>query len=183
MHRLQGLGITLQKPLKNWYSVGMGLRIPLTAHFPEYDRYVSLPRLSMTLVGYWPCDCKVGFSCSFPVTQVMYAMATIGSQAGLSTDRLSERLRRIKASDSIKRVGINFSVYYNQKSGLRTSMGTSLCRRYVVVMSCVIAISSRPHPHYRAIALHPSHKHPCHPLVTLRATKQARGASTCPPGE
>jgi hypothetical protein len=179
---LKGLGITLQKPLKNWYSVGMGLRIPLTAHFPEYDRYVSLPRLSMTLVGYWPYDCKVGFSCSFPVTQVMYAMVTIGSQAGLSTDRLSERLRRIKASDSIKRVGVNFSVYYNQESGLRTSMGMSLRPCYVVVTSCIIVTSSPPHaPSPSTILTNTNFSYLF--VQTLRAIKQALGASTCPPGE
>jgi hypothetical protein len=124
LFHFKGFGFTFQKPLKNWYSIGFGFRIPITAHFPEYDRYVSLPRLSMSLVGYWPYDTKVGFSCSVPVTQVMYALAVVANEAGMNSGKeLTEKVRRIKASDSIKRVGVNVSFYYNKRQGLRTSVG------------------------------------------------------------
>jgi len=121
--RFKGLGLTLQKPLKSWGSAGFGVRIPLTANFPGYDRVHSLPRLSMTLVGYYPFDMKVSIAASFPANQALYAASLVTKKAGLSSQELTDRIIGIKASDSIKRVGFTVGMYYTQERGVRYSVG------------------------------------------------------------
>ncbi len=123
VYRFKGLGLTFQKPLSKWRSVGFGLRIPITAHFPQYDRLVALPRFSMSLVGYWPVDFKLGCSISFPVTQALYAITKTLHAFKLTSSDVVDKIRDIKPSDSIKRVGITISFYYNIKRGIRYSIG------------------------------------------------------------
>ena len=123
VYRFKGLGLTFQKPLSKWRSVGFGLRIPITAHFPQYDRLVALPRFSMSLVGYWPIDFKLGCSISFPVTQALYAITKTLNAFTLTSSDVVDKIRDIKPSDSIKRVGITISFYYNMQRGLRYSIG------------------------------------------------------------
>ena len=47
--RFKGFGSSCVKPLNKLHTVGMGLRIPVSANFPQYDANVGLPRLSSML--------------------------------------------------------------------------------------------------------------------------------------
>ena len=68
-------------------------------------------------------DFKLGCSISFPLTQVLFAVSHILVKTKINSPELLDRIKQIKASDSIKRVGISISLYYNIDKGLRYSIG------------------------------------------------------------
>ena len=121
--KFKGIGISFVKSLIQWDSFGFGVRIPLTPHFPEYDRILYLPRFS-TFVGlFYPLDYRITVSISFPFNIAMQGAANLGNKLKIVNDQIVEKIKRAKATDSVKRVGVTMSIRYNRLKGLRISLG------------------------------------------------------------
>ena len=121
--KFKGIGISFVKSLIQWNSFGFGVRIPLTPHFPEYDRILYLPRFS-TFVGlFYPFDYRFTLSISIPLNVATQAAATVGKHFKLASEQFVDKIKRSKATDSVKRVGVTMSLRYNTENGLRMSLG------------------------------------------------------------
>jgi len=121
--KFKGIGISFVKSLIQWNSFGFGVRIPLTPHFPEYDRILYLPRFSTFVGFFYPFDYRFTLSISIPLNVATQAAATVGKHFKLASEQFVDKIKRSKATDSVKRVGVTMSIRYNTENGLRMSLG------------------------------------------------------------
>lgn len=128
--KFKGYGVSLSKSLTTWSQLGLGVRIPITANFPDYDCHTELPRIG-ALSGVW-WELGTGFysrtsiSIAFPLRMAAVIAAALGSTIGFVPDALVARIRNRKAADSIRRVGFTVSmryVPYGPKKGMCVTIG------------------------------------------------------------
>ena len=128
--KFKGYGVSLSKSLTTWSQLGLGVRIPVTANFPDYDCHTELPRIG-ALSGVW-WELGTGFysrtsiSIAFPLRMAAVIAAALGSTIGFVPDALVARIRNRKAADSIRRVGFTVSlryVPYGPKRGMCVTIG------------------------------------------------------------
>lgn len=124
--KFKGFGLSFIKSLTKWDQCGLGLRIPITANFPEYDRNSALPRLTTMLGLFYELQSgfffRGTFSLSFPVRMAALLLAYLGAWTGVSPGAWVDRIRRLKARDSIRRLGLTFTMRICS-SGCRFSAG------------------------------------------------------------
>lgn len=111
----KGFGIAFIKSLATLKSGGFRLVIPCTQNFPEYDRKVTLPRVVIQTAVLYPHEYKFSLVFSVPVHIAMYGASRL-FEGTITTREISQRIRKRKASDSVKRVGISVSVAYRVNS-------------------------------------------------------------------
>lgn len=68
----KGVGFSLVKSLRALESFGMNVKVPITAHFPRYDKVQYLPRVGASVGMHFPVDYKCTFSASIPVLTAFY---------------------------------------------------------------------------------------------------------------
>lgn len=98
----KGVGISLVKSVSDWKSCGIGIKVPVTAHFPVYDSNICLPRLIGFVGLNYPFSYKASLTFSVPIQalQIFYYVV-------LRTKPV--RWPVVKATDNVKRVGITWS--------------------------------------------------------------------------
>lgn len=124
--RFKGFGSSMVKPLNKVHSFGLGLRVPLSACFPQYDANVRLPRLSSMLSvfnTYEESYLRLSVSTSLPARVVAYYLAFLGFKARCLPLAVSEGIRLRRAPDSVKRMGCTFSIRYGTANGFRWAIG------------------------------------------------------------
>ena len=124
--RFKGFGYSCMKPLNKIPSIGLGLRVPISPCFPQYDANVGLPRLS-SMLSLWITDeetyLRLSFSTSLPSRVVFYYLTYLGFKMKLLPRKYSETIRSQRAQDSIKRVGCTTSIRLGSQTGLRWAIG------------------------------------------------------------
>lgn len=124
--KFKGFGLSFIKSLTKLDQFGLGVRIPITANFPEYDRNSALPRLTTMLGIFYELQSgfffRGTFSVSFPMRMAGLLLAYLGTWTGVSPGAWVDRIRRLKARDSIRRLGLTFTVRVCS-SGCRYSAG------------------------------------------------------------
>ncbi len=125
-YRFKGFGYSCMKPLNKLPSVGLGLRIPVSPCFPQYDANVGLPRLS-SMLSWWITDeetyLRLSFSTSLPSRVFFYYLTLLGFKVRLLPRTYSENIRSRRATDSVKRVGCTVSIRLGSQTGLRWAIG------------------------------------------------------------
>jgi hypothetical protein len=100
----KGVGISLVKPIGgNWKSFGIGMKIPITNHFPLYDSNICLPRLIAFVGVNYPLSYKISFTLSVPIQAVQIYLLVL-SQAN------PDQWPQVKATDNVKRLGLTWSL-------------------------------------------------------------------------
>jgi hypothetical protein len=114
--KFKGYGLSFVKSLTSWSQVGLGVRIPITPNFPEYDSNTALPRVGAVSGVWWELDSGFQLRGSVSISVPIYVMslfaAVLADMAGFKPDAITDRLRKSKARDSIRRVGMTMSVRY-----------------------------------------------------------------------
>lgn len=72
MFSYKGVGFSLVKSFRSLKSFGVNLKVPITQHFPRYDRHQYLPRVGASIGMHFPIDYKCTFSASIPVLTAFY---------------------------------------------------------------------------------------------------------------
>lgn len=119
----KGIGLSLVKSVVSWDSFGFGLRIPITPHFPEYDRRLELPRISTFVGVFYPINYRMSVSMSFPMNTALYGLASLGQKYNIVAEQVLEQIKNVKATDSVKRIGLTLTFRYSDESGFRMSLG------------------------------------------------------------
>ena len=71
----KGFGCCVSKSFVEWQTVGVGIRLPITANFPVYDSVMHLPRAGIFIGLFFPqCVARINFSMSIPVQTVLAAL-------------------------------------------------------------------------------------------------------------
>ena len=114
--KFKGYGLSFVKSLTSWSQVGLGVRIPITPNFPEYDSNTALPRVGAVSGVWWELESGFQLRGSVSISVPIYVMslfaAVLADMAGFKPDAITDRLRKSKARDSIRRVGMTVSVRY-----------------------------------------------------------------------
>ena len=118
----KGVGLSFVKSAVKWNSFGFGFRVPVTPHFPEYDRLLHLPRISTFAGISYPLDYRFSVSASFPLHVVTDALSMLASDLRLASTSWIDSLSS-KATDSVKRVGLTLTFRYNPVHRLRIGIG------------------------------------------------------------
>lgn len=126
----KGFGFSIAKPFFPMYSLGAGLRIPITSNFPVYDKRIENPRISSQLSCYSNSEetyLRASMSFSLPLQVLLYMIAVActtylklyahDSKGGISISL--NKIKNIRASDSVKRCGFSVSIRCGTKNGLR----------------------------------------------------------------
>lgn len=125
----RGLGFSISKSILDYYTVGFGVKIPLSANFPVYDSLIYLPRVGMFIGINYPLSFRISLSFSLPV-QVLTTMAVLAYKQTVSnqTQATSRPFEWpvIPATDSVKRIGLTTAVRYSQSHGLYGIIGPNL---------------------------------------------------------
>jgi len=112
--KFKGYGLSFVKSISTWSQVGLGVRIPITPNFPDYDCHTALPRIGAMSGLYWELDSGFFFrhsiSFSFPLQVAIFFAAVMANLVGFVPDALAARIRNRKATDSIRRVGFTVSL-------------------------------------------------------------------------
>lgn len=127
----KGFGFSIAKPFFPMYSLGGGLRIPITSNFPLYDKHIENPRLSSQISCYSTYEetyLRASMSFSLPLQVILYMVAvacstylklyTHDANGGVSLSHL-KKIKKIRASDSVKRCGFTMSLRCGTKNGWR----------------------------------------------------------------
>lgn len=113
----KGIGFTFMKSILNLQSFGFGFKIPVTAHFPDYDCMVHFPKVA-TIVGCsFPWQLRCAVSCSVPVQTLVYVLALLLGRRDLAS------LANPKATDSIRRIGFTYSIRYKWNGEMVSVIG------------------------------------------------------------
>lgn len=118
----KGVGLSFVKSAVKLNSFGFGIRIPVTPHFPEYDRLLHLPRISTFAGISYPIDYRFSISASFPLHVVTDALTSVAGSLQLVSASWIESFNS-KATDSVKRVGMTLTFRYNPVHRLRVGIG------------------------------------------------------------
>ena len=128
--KFKGYGLSFAKSLTSWSQLGLGVRIPITPNFPDYDSHTMLPRIGALSGLWWELDTgfflRSSVSLSFPLKGTLIFAAVLASLVGFVPDALAARIRNRKATDSIRRVGFTISLRYvpsGPKKGLCIALG------------------------------------------------------------
>jgi hypothetical protein len=101
----KGVGVSLVKSLVDLKSCGVGLRVPITSHFPVYDSVAHFPRLNGMIAYMYPGFVKIDISTSVPLPVVLYWILVV-----VKSKEFADIFQKsIKATDSVKRVGFTTS--------------------------------------------------------------------------
>ena len=114
----KGIGISILKSLNSWQSCAFRFFIPITQNFPEYDRRVTLPRVVLHTAVFHPFEYRLSLAVSVPLHIALYGLSR-GLEGRVTTPELSRRIRRTRATASVKRVGVTFSLVYRMYSKQR----------------------------------------------------------------
>jgi hypothetical protein len=124
--RFKGFGYSFIKPVNRLDAVAVGLRIPISPCFPQYDANVGLPRLS-SMLSLWVTGeesyLRWSFSTSLPSRVFCYYLAYLSFKARLMPRSVAEAIRLRRAKDSIKRIGCTVSIRLGTVTGLRFAIG------------------------------------------------------------
>lgn len=123
LYHFKGYGISFIKPVTKLYSVGLGLKMPITANFPEYDSVVTLPRVGSSFQVFYPFDLKLTLSVSYPLNIVLRAFSVATRYLPVPKALIRYLKKFNKAADNLMRVGCTVSVLYNFSSKLRFAIG------------------------------------------------------------
>mmetsp|Transcript_32992 Transcript_32992/g.45241 ORF Transcript_32992/g.45241 Transcript_32992/m.45241 type:complete len:545 (+) Transcript_32992:388-2022(+) len=70
---LKGICFTVSKSIVEWSTVGLGVKVPVTANFPIYDSLEYLPRIGLFVGFFYPNNAlKFNISVSLPVQVILY---------------------------------------------------------------------------------------------------------------
>ena len=119
----KGFGLTVEKSVVKWSACGMAIRVPISSHFPEYDKNQNLPRLSGSLGITYPYGYKVSVKAKFNIKSAVSGILSMLNSTGVRTaGDLFNAYKRQKASDSLQQFGATFTLHYAEKK-LRFSIG------------------------------------------------------------
>lgn len=120
----KGVGFTIAKSVLNWNACSIGIKVPITSMFPEYDRIVHLPRIGATFSCSYPFNFKVSFTFALPLHITLYGLAQMIKSINLaSSDVIIKAIKKPKPSDSIRRVGFTYTMRYSNRDGMKSSFG------------------------------------------------------------
>lgn len=114
----QGFAFSMSKSVLDWYSVGMGVKVPISPNFPFYDSLIYLPRVVAFVGVSHPFSVRVSLSFSLPVQVFIIAfnrMLLSAQPESRDGDNEKKALTQqtnwptIPASDSVTRVGFIYS--------------------------------------------------------------------------
>eukprot|EP01039_Chlorochromonas_danica_P006482 gene6482-7147_t len=119
----KGFAFSMQKSLLDWTSGAVGIKIPITNNFPNYDSKIYLPRLT-AFVGFgMPASLRLSMTMSVP-SQAIVGLALLG---------LHQRHRgkpfvwpSIKPGAHVKRLGLTLSCKVDGKSAVKPTVGAAL---------------------------------------------------------
>ena len=111
----KGFGIAFLKSLNSFQSGGFRVAIPFTQNFPEYARRTHLPRIVLQTAILYPHEYRLSIVFSVPANMALYGLSKAFERTSLTNKEISRRIRKRKASDSVRRVGISISIGYLYK--------------------------------------------------------------------
>lgn len=122
----KGVGFSFSKSLLSLPTSDFGVRIPVTSHFPKYDRLSYLPRIA-TLVGCssYPFQLRWSITASLPLYSTLYGIAMIAKAAHIVKAEIINRIHKPKPTDSLTRIGVTFHLRYSKSKGLKKYIGPS----------------------------------------------------------
>ena len=112
----KGFGLTVEKSVVKWSACGMAIRVPISSHFPEYDKNQNLPRLSGSMGITYPYGYKVSVKAKFNIKSAVSGILSMLNSTGVRTaGDLYNAYKRQKASDSLQQFGATFTLHYVEK--------------------------------------------------------------------
>ena len=112
----KGFGLSVEKSVVQWAACGMAVRLPITSHFPEYDKNQNLPRLSGSLGVTYPYGYKLSVSANLNMKTALSGVLSLMNSTGVrSAGIFLDALKRQTASDSVKRIGATFTIRYTEE--------------------------------------------------------------------
>lgn len=141
----KGVGINVVKSIIRWDAFGMNIVLPITTNFPRYDRVLHYPKVGCRFGVAYPCMLRLSITVSLP-THVIASMlrkqaaeqritksreiantkdntASIGS---ITAKKKSAPKRKVSATDSVRRLGLQLTFTYDQVRGLRSMVGPTI---------------------------------------------------------
>lgn len=116
----KGVGLVFAKSILNLQACGIGIRLPITANFPEYEKLAHLPKIKALVGLTYPLHVRWTVSISLPLQLVLYTLYRVvdrSNQLHLDGDAIFNRLQNPKYTDTTQRVGVTIAIKYNPSSG------------------------------------------------------------------
>jgi len=124
LFKFKGIGVSFVKSIVKLRSCGFGFRIPITPHFPEYDRHDNLPRFSSFIGIFYPAEYRFSISVSFPLHTAKEGFRVCVNAMYLKAlAAFLEKFKRAKATNSVRRVGMTLTFRWSQTNGFVFSIG------------------------------------------------------------
>lgn len=120
----KGFGISLVKSIIKWQSIGIGIRIPVTANFPNYDSLVYLPKITSLIGCGYPYQVRWTVAISVPIQTFLYAIAYCLNKSNITSYVFNINVRSPKYDESVQRIGITLNLRYNRDYGLQATVGS-----------------------------------------------------------
>lgn len=116
----KGFAFSMQKSLLDWTSGAVGVKIPITNNFPNYDSKVYLPRLT-AFVGFgFPASLRLSMTMSVP-TQAIVGLVLLGLHNRKSGKPFV--WPSVKPGAHVKRLGMTLSCKVDGKSAVKPAVG------------------------------------------------------------
>lgn len=131
----KGFILVLSKSLMDLKSTGYGVKIPLTASFPNYDRLVYLPKATAFIGASYPLAYRVSLAMTVPL-QVIYAfvfmvlrntdyfLKGMPQEAFLSLS-LIDWSKYVRPGEAVTRIGFSADYRFNKKVGYHNVVGAN----------------------------------------------------------
>lgn len=109
----------MQKALTDWTSGAMGIKIPVTPNFPNYESKVYLPRVTAFVGVGLPASLRFSMTASVP-TQALVGLALLGMP---SQSDEPFKWPSVMPGDHVKRLGLTMSCRMGGAGGLKPTVG------------------------------------------------------------
>ena len=123
VYRFKGFGLAVVKPLLKLKQAAVGVKVPITANFPEYDKTTILPRISGSFHVYYPLDFRAGLSVSIPFNHALKVIIRTLLLLHLAPKSFHDKIMNLRPTDNLMRVGCSLSLYLNSERGFRATFG------------------------------------------------------------
>lgn len=110
--QFKGFALSMQKTLTDMTGMAIGVKIPVTPNFPNYESKIYLPRVTAFVGVGLPASVRVSMTMSMP-TQAIVAIAMLALHRGDKPFVWPT----IKPTEHMKRVGMSVSCRFLGKSG------------------------------------------------------------------
>lgn len=143
----KGVGVNVVKSIIRWDAFGVNIVLPITTNFPKYDSMLHYPKVGCRFGVAYPCMLRLSITVSLPTHVIASMLRKHAVQQGLPkskqpskakdntetpnsnviiTTKKSSSKRKVSATDSVRRLGLQLTFTYDQVRGLRSMIGPTI---------------------------------------------------------